>query len=159
MEKFLIGKFSAIISYRMPLSGDFERTIRNMRLRRSGIDWKIGLSEGFCLKKIHFLVYFNFYWNFVSKSKSRLFLKNDCSKTRTLIFQRSPIDWIEAFLESLIHVLRNNQMFYDYGLFMKMAMKFYLRSCLSILSCSFLSSHLFTLNPHNGRSLNLTVYD
>lgn len=38
MEKFLIGKFSAIISYRMALSDDFERAIRNMRLRGSGFD-------------------------------------------------------------------------------------------------------------------------
>lgn len=41
---------------------------------------------------------------------------------------------IEAFLESLIHVLCSNQIFYDYGLFMELAMKFYLRSCLRILS-------------------------
>lgn len=38
MKKFLIGKFSAIISYRLTLSEDFERVIRNMRLR--GFDWK-----------------------------------------------------------------------------------------------------------------------
>lgn len=89
MEKFLIGKFSAIISYRMPLSGDFERTIRNMRLRRSGIDWKIFQGGTFNGTEIPSCSIFKFLLKLFQNLLSRRFLENSCSKTRRLIFNKS----------------------------------------------------------------------
>lgn len=152
MEKFLIGKFSAIISYRMPLSGDFERTIRNMRLRESGIDWK-KVSEEVWLKEINVIFFLIFKFplkNCLNPGLDAFFRKSLCQH-KNWFFQKLAnqcwtVDLIEAFLESLIHVLCSNQIFYDYGLFMELAMKFYLRNCLRIshpffsLTCSLLPS-------------------